>query len=205
MAESFGLGKPHGALVSSVTPGGPAEKAGVRSGDVILKFNDTTIKEMRQLPLLVAEAEIGKKATLTLWSKGKEKTVTVDLGQLEKAEASEEGQQAQGGGTAGSSTATDIASLGLGLAPLTEDLRDTYKIPKSVKGVVISAVKQDSVAADKDVAVGDVISEIDQQEVTTPAQAAEKIAAAQKAGHASVLLFIARGDDMRFVALKFKK
>ncbi len=72
-------------------------------------------------------------------------------------------------------------------------------------GVVIASVKQDSVAADKDIAVGDVIAEIDQQEVTTPAQAAEKITAAEKAGHASVLLFIARGDDMRFVALKFKK
>ncbi len=87
MAESFGLGKPRGALVSSVTPGGPADKAGIKSGDIILKFDDHIIKEMRELPLMVADAEINKKATLTLWRKGKEETVTVDLGQLEKAEA----------------------------------------------------------------------------------------------------------------------
>jgi serine protease Do len=207
IAESLGLDKARGALVSSVTPGGPAEKAGVKSGDIIVKFNDTAIKEMRELPLLVAEAEIGKKATLTLWRKGKEETVTVDLGQLEKAEASGAGgtEPQENGGAPGAGKVTDIPSLGLGLTALTEDLRGTYKIPKNTKGVVITAVKQDSVAADKDVAAGDVIVEIDQQEVATPAQAAEKIAAAEKAGHASVLLFTARGDDMRFVALKFKK
>jgi len=206
IAQSFGLDKAHGALVSSVTPGGPAEKAGIKHGDIILKFNNTAIKEMRELPLMVAQAEIGKKATLTLWRKNKEETVTVDLGQLEKAEAAnhEEGQQGPGGAT-GAANVTDVTSLGLGLTTLSDELRDTYKIQKNVRGVVVATVKPDGIAADKDVAVGDVISEIDQQEVTTPAQAAEKIAAAQKAGHASVLLFIARGDDMRFVALKFKK
>ena len=212
IADSLGLGKPRGALVSSVTPRGPAEKAGVKSGDVILKFNDTTVKDMRSLPLLVAQSEIGKKATLTLWRKEKDKgtevTVPVDLGQLEKAEAAsqEEDQQAQGGtGTNGGSKVTDVASLGISLAPLTDDLHNTYKIPKTVKGAVVASVKEDGLAAEKDVEVGDVISEIDQQEVTSPAQAAQKIADAQKLGHASVLLFVARGDDMRFVALKFKK
>ena len=208
IADSLGLGKPRGALVSSVTPRGPAEKAGVKSGDIILKFNDTAVKDMRTLPLLVAQSEIGKKATLTLWRKGKEETVPVDLGQLEKAEAAsqEEDQQAQGGPTGGAaSKITDVASLGIGLTALTDDLHNAYKIPKSVKGAAIVAVKEDSLAAEKDLEVGDVISEIDQQEVTSPAQAAQKIADAQKLGHTSVLLFVARGDDMRFVALKFKK
>ena len=206
IADTFGLGKARGALVSSVTPQGPSDKAGVKSGDIILKFNDTAIKGMRDLPLLVAQAEIGKKATLTLWRKGKEETVSVDLGQLEKAEADglEEGKK-KPGEPAHPEKATDVASLGLGLAPLTEELRNTYKVPKSVKGVVVTAVKPDGIAAEKGVEVGDVIAEVDQQEATTPADVAEKVAAAQKAGHASVLLFVARGDDMRFVALKFKK
>jgi len=209
IADSLGLGKARGALVSSVTPRGPAEKAGVKSGDVILKFNDHDIKEMRELPLLVAESEIGKKATLTLWRKGKEETVSVDLGQLEKAEAAnnEENKQTQEGGgpSNNASKVTDVSSLGLGLGALTDELRNTYKIPKNVNGAVITTVKEDSDAADKDVKIGDVIAEVDQQEVASPAQAAQKIADAQKAGHPSVLLFIARGDDMRFVALKFKK
>ncbi len=206
IAESLGLDKGRGAMVSSVTAGGPAEKSGIKSGDIILKFDDHPINEMRELPLMVAEAEVGKKANITLWRKGKEETVTVDLGQLEKAEElSKSAEKKEGDGKTTNENLTTIESLGLGLAPLTDDLRDTYKIPKGTNGVMIANVKQDSVAGDKDIEVGDVISEIDQQEITTPAQVADKVAAAQKAGHASVLLFVARGDDMRFVALKFKK
>jgi serine protease Do len=207
IAESIGLDHAHGAMVSSVTPQGPAEKAGIRSGDVILKYNDHAIKEMRELPLMVAESEVGKQATVALWRKGKEQTVTVDLGQLEKAE---ETMAAEKKGKGGESThekakVTTVESLGLGLSSLTDDQRSTYKIPRSVKGVLVAQVKQSSDAADKDLAVGDVIAEIDQQEVTTPEEAAGKVEAAQKAGHASVLLFVSRGDDMRFVALKFRK
>ena len=206
IAESLGLDKARGAMVSSVTPKGPAEAAGVKSGDIILKFDDHVINEMRELPLLVAQAEVGKKSTLTLWSKGKEVTVTVDLGQLEKAEeAGMVADKKAHSEKVGGDKVTAVESLGLGLAPLTDELRNTYKIPKNTNGVLIAEVKQNTIASDKELGVGDVISEIDQQEVTTPEQAAGKIADAAKAGHASVLLFIAHGDDMRFVALKFKK
>jgi serine protease Do len=207
IAESIGLDHAHGAMVSSVTPGGPADKAGIRSGDVILKFNDHDIKEMRELPLMVAESEVGKQASVTLWRKGKEQTVTVDLGQLEKAEESMAAEKKGKGGEPAREKAkvTVVESLGLGLSYLTDEGRNTYKIPRSIKGVLVAQVKQDSDAADKDLAVGDVIAEIDQQEVVTPEEAAQKVEAAQKAGHASVLLFVSRGDDMRFVALKFKK
>ena len=79
------------------------------------------------------------------------------------------------GEKSGNGDVTTVKSLGLGLAPLTDDLRNTYKIPKNINGVVITDVKQDSIAADKDIAVGDVISEVDSAgKLTTPAQAAEK-------------------------------
>jgi len=204
IAESLGLEKPAGALVAGVTPKGPAEKAGIKSGDVILKFDGRVINEMRELPKLVAEAEVGKKSTLTLRRKGKEQTVSVDLGQLEKAEET--------GMIAGKKEekkseikSTAVESIGLSLAALNDQLRDTYKIPKTANGVLITEVKKDGIAAEKGIAPGDVIVEIDQQEVTTPEQAADRIAAAEKAKRASVLLFIARKDDMRFVALKLKK
>jgi serine protease Do len=204
IAESLGLGKTAGAMIAGVTPKGPAEKAGIKSGDVILKFDDHVINEMRELPKLVADAEVGKKSTLTIWRKGKEQTVSVDLGQLEKAEET--------GMLSGKSEekmpgvkATPVESLGLGLSAINDQLRDTYKIPASTNGVLITEVKKDGIAAEKGIEPGDVIVEIDQQEVTTPEDAAGKIAAAEKAKHASVLLFIARNDDMRFVALKLKK
>ncbi|MCE9508095.1 MAG: DegQ family serine endoprotease [Alphaproteobacteria bacterium] len=204
IAESLGLDKPVGALVSGVTAKGPAEKAGIKSGDVILKFDGVAIDQMRQLPKLVADAEVGKKSALTLWRKGKELTVTVDLGQLEKAEetgmiAGKKEEKKAG------IPSTAVESVGLSLAPLTDQLRDTYKIPPSTDGVLITEVRKDGAAASKGLEEGDVIVEIDQQEVATPEDAAAKIAAAEKAKRASVLLFIARKDDMRFVALKLKK
>ncbi|MCK4945269.1 MAG: DegQ family serine endoprotease [Alphaproteobacteria bacterium] len=204
IAESLGLDKAKGAMVSGVTEKGPAEKSGIKSGDIILKFDGHSIDKMRQLPRMVADTEVGKKVFLTLWRKGRKKTVTVNLGQLEKAE--ETGMIAEknkNGKT--SSKVVAVESIGLGLSPLTKQLRSLYKISKETSGVIISEVKRDSVAADKGLEIGDVIVEVDQHSVSTPKEASDKISAAQKAGRSSVLFFIARGEDMRFVALKLKK
>jgi serine protease Do len=206
IAENLGLGKVRGAMIASVTPKGPAEKAGVKAGDIILSFNGQPVDEMRHLPRLVAETEVGKKVPLTVWRKSKEETVIVDLGQLEKAEetgmiASEkktEGGQAE-------TKATAVASLGISVASLTDAVRNTYKIDKETKGVLITDIKKGSIAADKGLLPGDIVVEIDQQEVATPEQVSGRVAEAEKAGRSSVLLFVARRDDMRFVALKLKK
>ncbi len=98
-----------------------------------------------------------------------------------------------------------MESVGLKLAPLTDNLRTVHKLPKTVNGVLITEVKKGGLAADKGLNAGDVIVEIDQQAVATPDDVAGKVAAAQKAGRNSVLFFIARGGDMRFIALKLKK
>lgn len=204
IAESLGLDKPRGAMISSTTPKGPAAAVGIQSGDIILKFDGHPIDQMKQLPKLVAEAEVGKKVALTLWHKGKEQTVTVDLGQLEKAEETGMVDDKKADGKS-SVKSTAVAGIGLSLSPLTDQLRDTYKIAKTVNGVLVTEVTKNSMAADKGVEPGDVIVEVDQQEVTTPQQVADKVRAAEKANRSSVLFFMARGDDMRFVALKLKK
>ncbi|MDE2336703.1 MAG: DegQ family serine endoprotease [Alphaproteobacteria bacterium] len=204
IAQTLGLPAAEGALVSSVFPKGPAEKAGLKSGDVILKFNGQAVKEMRQLPLMVAEAPVGKDASIDAWRKGKEKTFLVDLAEMSpetengKTPAQKEAPQAK-------PEILTVKSLGLGLAALTPDMRGTYKVPKDVKGAVVMNVDPNSDAAGKGIETGDVISEVDQENVASPAEAAKKIAAAEKAGNASVLLFVSHGDDMRFVALKFAK
>ena len=82
LAEGLRLDEPSGALVSSVSKGGPAEKAGVKVGDVILEFNNRKVPEMRKLPRMVAETPIGREVDVVVWRKGKKKTVSVDLGQL---------------------------------------------------------------------------------------------------------------------------
>lgn len=204
IADSLGLKKVMGTLVANVTADGPAEKAGIIAGDVVLKFNGKDVKEMRELPRLVAEAEIGKPATVTLWRDGKEKDVSVTLGQLEKAEADGElthtelpvKKQVEG---------VIIEGTGLTVEPLTNQARKIHNIPESVDGVLVSMVDNNSKAAEKGFLPGDVIVEINQKSITVPADAQTAIDQAKNTGRGSVLMLVNRQGVTRFVAIKLKK
>ena len=79
IAESLGLKEPTGAMIAGLNEGGPAEKAKIRSGDIVLKFNDIVVKDMQSLPRIVAETEVGKQVQIVLWRDGKETTVQAVL------------------------------------------------------------------------------------------------------------------------------
>jgi serine protease Do len=206
IAESLGLPSTNGALVSDVTKGGPSEKAGIEAGDVILSFDNHDIGQLRQLPRLVAESEVGKEATLTLWHKGQKKTVKVALGQLESAEE-EDAAKAENGKPSGTTkvSSTAVPALGLSLASIDDSLRKTYDIEKNLLGVVITEVTKGSDAAEKGLMAGDVIIEADQQETAKPSEILARVEAAKKEKRNSVLLFLARKGDRRFVAVKIKE
>ncbi len=206
IAESLGLDKPRGALVSSVVPDSPAITADIKAGDIILSFNGHDIPTSRALPRLVAESEVGAKAAVTLWRGGKTIDTAVTLGELEKAE--KEGKsgppKTEKPSAAVTSAQTDIATLGLGVSAIDDALRAQYKIPATTQGVLVTAVTPQGPAADKAIQPGDIILEIDQQTVNTPAELADKVDSAVKGSRNAVLLFIERREDRRFVALKFK-
>jgi serine protease Do len=201
IAESLGLEKTQGAMVASVTKGGPAEVAGIEPGDIIIKFNGKDITAMRNLPRLVAETSIGSEATLTYWRDGKELETKVAIGELEKAE--EEGLLSTGPRTSDEGISVD--QVGIKLSPLSPELREAYSIPDEVEGVVVTTVEPLSEAEEKGVGEGDVIIEINQQPVSDPARAVDMIDKAGKAGRNSVLLLINREGDVRFVALRLTK
>lgn len=205
IAESLKLPAAEGALVSSVTPDGPAAKAGVQPGDVVLDFNNHPIKQMRHLPRIVAETEVNKKVPLTIWRKGKEKKLDVILGQLEKAE--EDGRLASAandkeGKQQPPDKSTDVGELGLSVADMTEDLKKRFNIKNTAKGAVILDVDGSGPSAEKGLQPGDVIIEMDQEEVSSAAEVASRAKIARKEKRNSVLMFIARQGDMRFVAIK---
>jgi len=200
IAESLGLDEPRGALVASVTPDGPAEKAGLKAGDIILEFDGKNVPEMRILPRIVAETPIDEKAKLTYWRDGKEKSGNVVVGELEKAE--EEGLLETA--TASSAPGTDIESVGLTISALTEKDREEYNVPTDIKGVLVTGTESGSEAAEKGLIGGDVIIEINQQAISTPQEAEEIFRKAKKAGRSSVLLLVNRQGDVRFVALRLK-
>ena len=201
LAEGLRLEDPRGALVASVSEGGPADNAGIRQGDVILRFDGREVGEMRELPRMVAETRIGKSVDVVVWRKGERQTVEVDLGELDDAAmASFRDQESQpDGGTPGPETGS---VLGMGLAELDEETRQQFGLDANAKGVVVTEVDPGSSAAEKGLSAGDVIVEVDQEEVTAPSEVAQKIDQARKGGYRVVTLLVFNQGDFRWVAVR---
>jgi serine protease Do len=198
LAEGLRLKEPKGALVASVTKDGPADKAGIRQGDVVLKFDGKEITQMRGLPRIVAETETGKTADVVLWRKGQEVTLQVKVGEL--TEEAEQKTLASVEATPNAAATVDL--LGLKLSAITDELRQKFQIPDDAEGVVVVDVAQKGPAAEKDMRAGDVIAEVDQKAVTSPEDVSQRVKAAQDNGYRVVTLLVNRGGEFQWIALK---
>ena len=198
IADSLGLDDHRGALVASVTPGGPAEQSLIEPGDVVLSFDGKDVDRMRSLPRIVAETPIGKEVPVVVWRRGEERTLRVTVGELpEEPELAALGQ-----GEAVPSTAS-IDSLGLTIADLDEELRQQFELREELDGgVVIVDVANGGPASEQDLRPGDVIIEVDQEEVDAPPQVLAKVRQAESNGRKSVLFLIDRNGDSVFVAVR---
>ncbi len=206
IAESLSLPKSHGALVASITPGGPAEKAKLQQGDIITEFDGKEVNAMRNLPRIVAETPIDKTVPVKLWRDGKEVTLKIKVAELEKAE--EDGlldETVQTKNSPAPAKGVDVSTVGITLGSLTDASRKQFNVPEDVSGVVVTKVSPNSQAALKGVNIGDVIVEIAQEKVESPKQAADAMDKAVKSGKPSVLLLVNREGDVLFVALKLSK
>jgi serine protease Do len=199
IAESLGLHDTAGSLVAGVVPGGPAAAAKIRTGDVILKFNNQDVKESHTLPRIVAETAIGTEAPVVLLRDGKEITVTAKVGELPEDQklASTEAPSK----TAEPGKPTPIAGLGLSIAPITPDLKDKYQLGANQKGVVVTDIAPDGPAAARGLKPGDVIVEVQQEPVATPGDVQSKIEDVRKQNRKSVLMLIQRQDNLQWVPL----
>jgi serine protease Do len=202
IAESLSIKPARGALVAGVDDKGPAKPAGIEPGDVIVKFDGKDIKEMRDLPRVVADTPVGKQVAVQIIRKGKEETKTVMLGRLEDGEKQAEAAKQD---PAIENKSVVKKSLGIELSNLSDDLRKRYKIKDTVKGVVITGIDSNSPAADKRLSAGDVIVEIAQEAVSSADDFQSKIDKLKKDGRRSALLLIASADgELRFVALSLQ-
>jgi serine protease Do len=202
LAEGLRLEEPRGALVASVSDDGPAAEAGIRQGDVILRFDGKEVGEMRNLPRMVAETRIGKTVDVVVWRKGERRTVQVELGKLDDEKLARFRNDSGDDGPDGGDTPQQSSALGLALGELTDDLRQRFDLGEQANGVVITEVKPGSSAAEKGLQPGDVIVEVDQEEVATPSDVAEKVAAAEQEGYRVVTLLVYSGGDFRWVAVR---
>ena len=195
IAESLGLGKSRGALVARVTTDSPAAKGGIKTGDIILKFDGKDVESNRTLPRIVARTSIEKDVDVIVIRDGKRQTLKVRIGRLDEETAAK-----KAGKPAVKTVKTKV--LGLAIAPMSAALRLKYKLAKDAKGVVVTEVDPASDAARNGVKVGDVIVEVTQVSVAKPGDVVKRIEEIKKSGRKSVLLLIsdAKGD-MRFIAV----
>ncbi|WP_293553037.1 Do family serine endopeptidase [Parvibaculum sp.] len=197
IAQTLGLAETHGALIAGVTPGGPAEAAHMETGDLVVGFDGQKVREMRDLPRIVAETEIGKTTTIDVIRGGDRKSLRIKVAQLKEPGLIVGKQPVK----TAPPKLEKTKALGLDLVALSDELRERYKLDKSAAGVLVSDVSPDSAAADKGIRPGDLIVRVGQSDVKTPKEIVARIAEEKKAGRTSVLLRVVTGSDTRFVAV----
>jgi serine protease Do len=191
VAESLGLAKAEGAIVSEVVEDGPSAKAGLKPGDIITVFNGEPIEEWRELPRVVASTGIGKTVKLTVLRDGKAREFTVVTGDLETNLAPEQAE----GAPAPETPREPDRILGMVLKPLDNVSRERFDIPDEVTGVLIETLSRSSEAAQHQIRPGDVIAQVNLKAVRTPQDVKAAIAEAKEKGRETVLFRIYRGGS----------
>jgi serine protease Do len=205
IAGSLGLQPSQGALVKDVNPGGPADKAGVQAGDVVLEANGQKVSSNSELTRIVALAKAGEAIHLKVLRDGKTLNIDVKSGTRPsdaQLAATEKGDSDDNTGADNPLTAPKTTVLGMGLTPLTPSARKSLGIDDKVKGAVILSVADGSDAERIGLSKGDVISKAGDHVVTTAADVAAAVADARKAGRPSILCLVWHGGRSVFLAIK---
>ena len=188
--EKFGLKTEEGALVGEVTKGSPADKGGLKRGDVIISFDRKKIKAMNILPSIVAETTVGKKVEIIVIRKGKEKRLTITVGELEED-------------TKMAATIPKIEEgFGLSVQELTPELAESLSL-KGEKGVVVSGIKKGSPASEAGLQRGDLIQEIEHEPVENIDDF--KRIMQESSSKKQILIVIKHRGHSRYVVLKREK
>ena len=200
LADSLGLGKPRGALLSDLSENGPAAAGGLQAGDVVLKFDGRDVDEMRKLPRYVADTKSGKKVEVVYWRKGKEEKARLTVGDLPKETDPDD--------VTDSPSKPDIKPqsqvLGMRLIPLTPQTRAQLNINANVSGLLIESLEDNSDSLRRGLRAGDIIVEVNQGGVTSIDAMKAALATAKKNGRNFVLLRILRGNQLLFATVPLK-
>ena len=194
MEDALGLNSTNGVVVADVVHDGPAAKAGLKSGDVIVGFGDQPVKNTHELALAVGNTKPGDTVPTKILRDGKEETIKVAIDTL---------KQGKNGGMPDVSEG-EKGGLGLNLAPLDKNTREQLGLAASTQGAVVAGVKPDSPAEQRGIQTGDLIVAIDNTKVESPADAAEAVKKATKAGKKAVLVRISRDGNTALIPVPLK-
>lgn len=208
VAQALGIERNRGELVRAVTPGGPAARAGIQQGDVIVSVNNQPVTPEQTVSYLVSNLPVGSRVPMEVLRNGQRRTVTVALAErpsdeeLTRLNQTEEGGPAAGGEGAtkdepqSSGQRSTREGLGLTVQTLTPDVARQLRLSDpNLRGIIVASVDPNSDAAVKNLQPGDVILSIDNRPTRTPEEAAAAVAAARQARRGTVLLLVRRGNQ----------
>ena len=196
IAQVENLDEPRGALVASVAPNSPSEKAGVKAGDIILEFNGEKIQEMKQLPIIVAKTEVGKKVEVKIWRNKKEIVKTITLGRLETSEEFKVTEKA--------SPPKDqkIESLKITVRTLNKEDIKTRSLPNQTTGLVITQIDKGSPLLNS-IEVNSIILEAQKKKIRTVKDLQQSVRQVLNSNQKTILLVIYNSQNQRrYIGIK---
>jgi serine protease Do len=206
VAQALGIERNRGELIRAVTPGGPAARAGIQQGDVILTINNQPVTPEQTASYLISNLPVGSRVPIEILRSGQRRTVNLVLAErpsdqeLARLNGGEEGAPSTSPGTKEPEQSTSQRStregLGLTIQTLTPDVARQLRLSDpNLRGILVVSVDQQSDAAVKNIQAGDIIVSIDNRPTGTPEEAAAAVAAARAARRNTVLLLVRRGNQ----------
>ncbi len=193
LAESFALESTDGALVATVVPNSPAAKAGLTSGDVILRYADEPVETLKDLTRAVAATPVHTDVDVGIWRAGEPTTLTLSVEPMEDSEkvamATPESEQ------------PSTPRLGVSLAKVTPEIRARFGLQENVSGVMIVDVERSSPASEHGLNVGDIILSVNNAQVEEPEDVVSAVAEGNTDDAKTLLLLINRGGNQHFIAV----
>ena len=198
IAEIEKLDKPRGALVASVAKDSPSDKAGVKAGDIILEFNGESIQEMKQLPIIVARTEVGKKVKVKIWRNKKEIVKNITLGRLETSEDFKVAEKET------SPKETEIKELKIKVREITKDDIKARNLPNQTSGLVITNIEKESPLINS-VELNSIILEAQKKKIRSVSDLDQITKQILKSNQKTILLVIYNSQNQRrYIGVKLK-
>ena len=195
IADAEKLGEPRGALVASVAVKSPSDKAGIKDGDIILEFNGTKIKEMKELPKIVAQTEVGKTVEVKIWRNKKLIIKKIKLGRLETSDDFKEKPKKE------EKNLEEIKSLKITVRPLTQGDIKQRKLPNQTTGLIITKIENDSPI--NYLNINDIIIEAQRKKIRSAKDLEDAVEAVLKSNQKTVLIAIYNNQNQkRYIGVK---
>lgn len=202
IADSLGISANQGVVVSGITEQGPAQKAGLQAGDIVLSFNRQPIDNTKNLSRLIAETKIGTPAPIEIWRSGQKQTLTVPIELMPEETPLSAAKETASDAAETPDNGESLNIIGFTVKEISPELAERYKLAPSTSGVVVTDILPNSDASRKGIKIGDIIVKIDKRNIIGESAFHEYINDARRENNRPVLLAIQGQEALHFVAVK---